>query len=84
MKRRFKVFDNGGETIDRYTVIGRKLFSKRKDGKHDALYLSDDCNLPNGVSMYTEIRPSEVKGKRIKFLDLPEHVQKHVLSDNRI
>jgi len=40
--RRLNVYDNGGKTADRYTVVLND----------DQWLLSHDANMPNGVCMY--------------------------------
>jgi len=37
-----RVWDNGGETTDRYTVVVGE----------DVYYMSENANMPNGVCMY--------------------------------
>jgi hypothetical protein len=70
------VFDNGGETIDRYTVFCRKWVG---DGKYGYIAMSDEPEL--GFSQHGEGRiPSGSVtniGKKIKFSKLPTKVQKH-------
>ena len=65
-----EVYDNGGQTLDRYTFCF-------KDGS--CLALSDDCDHPEGVS---ELCPcfvsTECLGEEISFSELPLNVQRHV------
>jgi len=69
-----KVYDNGGKTADRYTVV----FS---DGSMYAM--SRDANMPNGVCMYignekfTYVYPDAL-GKRINAKNLPEGTKKQI------
>lgn len=66
-----RIFDNGGKTIDRYTVIF--------DSVNDCYHLSHDANSPIGVAMwdsdyspnFNEKKDRELYGKEIKIDDLP-------------
>lgn len=70
-----KVFDNGGKTLDRYTIVN---FSRG-----DVLTASENPSEPNGVGQYShnilpEINAGKIPvfdGKEIKIKDLPEKVQ---------
>ena len=79
------ITDNGGKTLDRYTVYFW-------DG--DYLTLSENCDTPQGVSQTghlegiqnAAIEPAAQSNhiifnnqKMINFFDLPENVQEHVI-----
>lgn len=67
------VFDNGGESADRYTVIF----------DHGRFYLamSGAPDYPLGFSQTGESAvPSPAIGKRIEFGDLPPDIQEHVIA----
>jgi hypothetical protein len=76
------VYDNGGKTLDRYTVVydivegtelGRKLYS--------CLGMNAAPFHPQGIGMHgTAIRGRHL-GKKIKLTDLPEDCQKAVALD---
>ena len=78
------VYDNGGKTFDRYTVVfkDRQLYP---DGinYYEGLGLSFNPDDPQGFSQHTVVHPDHLKtnglGRKISFSDLPENVQKHVL-----
>jgi len=75
--RILRIFDNGGATADRYTVV----FKERADDPRYwiALGLSDNPEHPQGFSQWTETSlPNNKIGKHIFFKDLPPNVQKHV------
>jgi hypothetical protein len=82
------VFDNGGETVDRYTVLlGGSLLIRPDTGTPYVPYLgmSDAPTHPQGFSQWGELRAHEAaayryrEGKRrIRWLDLPEHIREHV------
>ena len=64
------IYDNGGKTFDRYTVI----FS---DGS--ALGLSHNPDSPQGFSQWCEaIANNKELGMEMTLAELPEHVQRHI------
>lgn len=72
-------YDNGGKTFDRYTIVF--------DSKHDVqglfnecLGLSNDPSSPQGFSQFSGCQMGRHLGKKLRFEQLPEHVQKHVLA----
>lgn len=65
-----KIYDNGGKTWDRYTVLTN----------HGALGLSENPNSSQGFSQWGEAIDGNHLGKRINLVDLPGNVQKHILS----
>jgi hypothetical protein len=65
-----QVFDNGGASYDRYTVI--------PFGNEEGFYLSHDCDSPNGVSIYAA--PCYPVGEEVPFSSLPANVQQHALA----
>jgi hypothetical protein len=72
----FRVFDNGGETVDRYTVF------LADDPELGGLGLSDDpAHAQHGFSQWGEFDPDVVSRKdvEIAFDELPRNVQAHVI-----
>lgn len=72
----FRVFDNGGETVDRYTVF------LVDDPGQGALGLSDDPTNPSyGFSQFGDFDLETVasNNNEIPFNSLPDKVQAHVL-----
>jgi len=65
-----KVFDNGGQTFDRYTVI----FKDRTE----ALGLSNNCDSSQGFSQFGVAIEGRHLGRQISFADLPENIRNHV------
>jgi hypothetical protein len=72
--KEISVYDNGGKTADRYTVIiGNDVYS-----------MSDNATAPNGVNMYageigTDVHPDFIKRmKKVKVNSLPQSVQKAI------
>ena len=65
------IYDNKGESSDRYTVIFQSE-------RFPALNLSDNCDSPQGFSQFSEIVEGPHLGEEISTLDLPENVRKHL------
>lgn len=77
------VYDNGGKTFDRYTVVlDEKEGVAGRNGTIKYLpacfSLSPNCDSHQGVSMYGVCDIGPHLGKKIAFKELPENVQKHV------
>lgn len=81
--RYIRIYDDGGETTDRYTVV----FTRRIEGYYFGLGMSECPTSPQGVGQHLEYRhridwPSYAHlGKRIGFGDLPKACQRLVWSD---
>lgn len=80
-----RIYDNGGKTWDRYTVIPdpHKLHDVYMSGgvhkMTECLGLSDNCDQPTGFSQWSECQPGTHLGKLVRNLEwLPENVQKHI------
>lgn len=82
--RYIRLYDNQGETIDRYTCV----FTGRYEGSKDQkiyLGMSSDPFHPMGVGMHGESEtPIDREGyshlgKKVKFEDIPEQVKKCIL-----
>ncbi len=79
------VHDNGGKTVDRYTVV--TPFNEEFDGEVwyvSMLGLSDRPTHPQGFSQWTNGQYHYGKdnshlGKEIDWYDLPEHIQEHII-----
>lgn len=86
------IFDNGGATADRYTVIYREICGCRK-GRERSGYMmgrgmSENPFHPLGVGMSFELKPHEVVGLRARYAkqkakwsSLPERVKQCVRQD---
>lgn len=80
MNKIIRVYDNGGATADRYTVVlAKRGYEMANPAHHPMLSMSEYPNHPQGVSMFGEGRIGRHLGKRIKFYDLPENVRHHAL-----
>lgn len=81
MASRFRLFDNGGKSADRYTLIDckRKLYNGR--AVYDYFAFDENPTHPQGFGATADIRPEhyygllDTAGKRISLLDLPPEAQ---------
>ena len=82
-----RVYDNGGESVDRYTIVFTRAQSFYLKGLTPYLAMSEAPFHPQGFCQHGEYdhpidRPMYSHlGKKIKFQDLPGDCQKAVLSD---
>jgi hypothetical protein len=91
-----RVYDNGGETIDRYTVVFTGHYTHKTGREHWVLGMNDSPFHPQGFGQHSsypyQIDATDGKwppaigrknhlGKRIIFDDLPTDCKKLVLSD---
>lgn len=85
-----RVYDNGGETFDRYTCVFTKKACTNTHGDRWFQYVGMSANPfhPQGFGQHGESdrRPVDKPtyshlGKKIKFEDLPEDCRKLVISD---
>ena len=70
----YRIYDNGGMSIDRYTVV----LSNPALHCYEALNLSDNCDSPQGVSIFSTVHVGPHLGKKTYSHQLPENVQKHI------
>lgn len=75
-----RIYDNGGETFDRYTVIYMDDLCPYTS-LYTARGMSENPSHPQGFGQICEAEPGEHLGKEIDFTDLPEPCQRMVLSD---
>lgn len=85
--RWIRVFDNGGKTADRYTVIYTRPQDFGQRGYTVGIGMSENPCHPQGVGMHFEyenhVYNGRSGGKRISFLDLPAACQRVVVDDYR-
>ena len=77
-----RVYDNGGESFDRYTVL--RLDWPETVGCVMAIGMSEHPTHPQGFGQHTSAMDGSHLGKRIAFRDLPtscQEVAKHFLED---
>lgn len=78
--RNIRIYDNGGATFDRYTVIYMDE-PERKPGTYNALCMSADPFSPLGFCQHSIAMPGRHLGKRIRWEELPEDCRKAVVQD---
>lgn len=74
-------YDNGGKTVDRYTVLfGAPLWSEDMGRNVPYLAMSGAPTHPQGFSQWGEMpaHNRQACGKHIKWNDLPENIRAHV------
>ena len=86
MKGIHSIYDNGGETIDRYTVYYGGRGSVRVDSRTGSVLrvcvsMSESPFHPQGFGQHGEGMPGKHNGKRISFSDLPDQCQSLVNGD---
>lgn len=77
-----KIYDNGGETLDRYTVY-YDFVEVIKEGKLMFMCISMNCAPfhPQGIGIHGYGELGNHNGKEISFEDLPKNCQKAVKQD---
>ncbi len=80
-KLNIRVFDNEGESFDRYTIVNINDHERMTpDGAiYGALGASENPFSPMGFGQHTSAMVGEHLGKEISFDELPEDVQKFVV-----
>lgn len=79
-----KVYDNLGESFDRYTVLRTDWPYNRSGTLCQAFGMSDNPTHPQGFGQHTGAQDGPHLGKPIKFEELPSACQlaaKHFLAD---
>ena len=82
-----RIYDNGGESLDRYTIVFTGRFKKSPQTKHTHFYKSASTT-GAGVYMWGERQFLPIDkpryshlGKKIKFEDLDTELQKKIIED---
>lgn len=73
-----RVYDNGGRTCDRFTIIPPRSALQYRDspGNWQAIGASENPFSPQGFGMHVNARPGLHLGKRVHWKTLPTQVQK--------
>jgi len=80
MKRsNMRIYDNGGKTFDRYTVVF--MDNEESKGLYYAVGMSAHPFAPGGFGQHTSAAPGRHLGKRLNFEKLPADCQKMVNSE---
>ena len=71
------IYDNGGKTLDRYTIVTNRKVSEKNNGRYtyDALSVSENGL---GVFMWIQCVRGNHLGKKIEFTSLSEKLQNKV------
>lgn len=72
------VYDNGGKTFDRYTIVLHGKEWAERGGLTTMLGLSHNPTHPQGFSQWTSGTPGRHLGRKITFSRLPKNIQSHV------
>jgi hypothetical protein len=75
-----RIYDNNGQTFDRYTVVYMNLPESR-EGEYSAVGMSENPFSPSGFGLHVIASPGRHLGKRIRFEDLPMDCRKLIQSD---
>ena len=84
-------YDNRGRSADRYTVLfGGSLWEPdyarlnaecgNDPRRIQCLCMSDGPTHPQGVSIWTEALRGPHLGRKVRWLDLPEHIRQHTMA----
>ena len=77
--RNIRIYDNGGKTIDRYTVV--YMDCPEGGGLYGARGMNAHPFHPQGFGQYCAAMPGRHLGLRITFEELPRDCQRAVLQD---
>jgi len=78
--RPVRIYDNGGKTFDRYTVVYMDE-TECRHGRFAAVGMSEHPFHPQGFGQHCSAMPGRHLGVRITFETLPEDCQKLVRRD---
>jgi hypothetical protein len=71
------VYDSGGKTADRYTILLREWHDRRQQ-LIGCLGLSDNPTHPQGFSQFSGAMRGPHLGKKLRWDQLPPTIQNHV------
>ncbi len=72
------VYDNGGKTFDRYTIVLDEA-DAWTPGCYQSFSFSHNPDSPQGFSQFGVCRPGDHLGRLIRFDALPINIQKHAI-----
>ena len=84
-RMKIAVYDNGGETVDRYTFVPLSAkhyppYWTRHGYMYTALACDETPTHPMGFSQFTECQRGRHLGKRIPLASLPPALRAHVVA----
>ena len=71
------IWDNEGESFDRYTVVLDELHGN-DDDIFSCLSMSSDPTHPAGFSQFCSCMEGKHLGKKLDLDELPENIRKHI------
>ena len=77
---RIRCYDNGGQTVDRYTVVYMD-FQERQRGLFLSLGMSEDPSHPQGFGQHSVAMLGAHLGRRVPFETLPESCRRVIEAD---
>lgn len=81
LKRKVRLYDNGGKSADRYTAV--YMFEPERSGLYAARGMNAHPFHPQGIGMSCAAMPGRHLGRRVAFTSLPVDCQKLVRQDVR-
>ena len=79
-QRKLAIYDNGGKTLDRYTIVDLSTkFKKNGDTLYECIGASQDIYL--GVYLHCDCQRGRHLGKRVEFTDLDIELQKKICEE---
>jgi hypothetical protein len=74
-----KVYDNGGQSRDRYTVINKSTDIKLGSAIiYRALIICEAPHISGGISQWVQCIEGKHLGNEISFHSLPDYIKRHV------
>jgi hypothetical protein len=80
MRANIRIYDNGGQTADRFTVVYMDR-PERRPRMFEAVGMDARPFHPQGIGQHTTATPGRHLGRRIAFEALPADCQKVVRQD---
>ena len=74
-----RIYDNGGKTADRYTVVF--MAQPQSRGLYSCISMSEQPFHPQGVGQHCSAMPGSHLGKRVALSQLPADCQAMVIRD---
>lgn len=80
--KNLQIWDNGGISLDRYTIFKAREKFSRFDRYGNKLYNGiGSCKTGNGFYLHIEAQKGSHLGKRVKFEDLDLELQKRLRNE---
>ena len=80
--KNLQIYDNGGISLDRYTIFKARERFSRFDRYGNKLYNGiGSCETGNGFYLHIEAMKGPHLGKRVKFEDLDKELQNRLINE---